>query len=108
MAEEGEIVNKVEPIADKNLINEIAEDLKQENCRDYILFLFGVCCGPRISEMICLRIIDVKNKESVRIKATKNNKTLEVPIPKMLQKELKDYCKGKDVSDYLPERAWDQ
>ena len=101
MAEEGEIMNKVAPISDKNLINEIAEDLKKENFRNYILFMFGVCCGPRISEMICLRIVDVKNKDFVKIKATKNNKNLEVPIPKMLKKELKQYCKDKDATDYL-------
>ncbi len=94
-------MNKVAPISDKNLINEIVEDLKQENSRDYILFMVGICCGPRISEMICLRVVDVKNKESMKIKATKNNKSLEVPIPKILQKELKEYCKGKDATDFL-------
>lgn len=94
-------MNKVDPIKDKDLLKEIIEDLKKENARDALLFQFGVCCGPRITEMIGLRVIDVKNKEYVKIKTTKNNKNLEVPLPKMLKKELKTYCKDKEIHEYL-------
>lgn len=94
-------MNKVDPIKDKNILNEIVNDLKKENPRDCLLFLFGFCCGPRISELITLRVHDVKNKDIVKIKATKNNKKLETPIPKILKKELKTYCKDKEPQEYL-------
>ncbi len=51
--------------------------------------------------MITLRVIDVKNKDVVKIKATKNNKKLEIPIPKLLKKELRAYCKDKEPQEYL-------
>lgn len=94
-------MNKVEPIKDKNILNEIVDDLRDKNQRDCLLFLFGFCCGPRISEMITLRVIDVKNKDVVKINASKNNKKLEIPIPKILKKEIKEYCKNKEVFEYL-------
>lgn len=99
--QEGEAMNKVKPIKDKDILNEIVDNLRKENPRDCLLFLFGFCCGPRISEMLGLRVIDVKNKDVVKIKATKNNRNLEVPIPKILKKELKVYCKDKEIYEYL-------
>ena len=94
-------MNKMQPIKDKDLLNEIVDNLREENPRDCLLFLFGFCCGPRISEMISLRVVDVKGKDVVKIKATKNSKKLEVPIPKILKKELKIYCKDKKLQEYL-------
>lgn len=52
----------VEPIRDKTKIELVKSILKKNGTRDYLLFLLGINCGLRISDILNLKVTDVLNK----------------------------------------------
>jgi len=91
-------LNSVEPIRDKELINDIAGYLKLKNSRDALLFLFGIYSGLRVSDIIKLRVRDVRGKDRVVVKETKTGKDKVLKINHVLRKEIAVYV--KDMKDY--------
>lgn len=83
------------------MIRNILVYLKNKNERDYMLFLVGVHTGLRISDLLRLRIRDVKDKSHIVLVEKKTNKTRRVLINKELKLELKQYCKGKQHYEFL-------
>lgn len=53
-------MNIVQPIRDKEMIKELKEYFKEQNERNYILFLLGINTGLRISDILRLRVRDVE------------------------------------------------
>ena len=49
----------VEPIRNPDMIKAIERHLKEKNERNYILFLIGIYCGLRISDILQLRVSSV-------------------------------------------------
>ena len=64
-------MNYVQPIRDKQKIEEIKGYLRQNGSRDLLLFTMGINCGLRVSDLIRLKVIDVKGKSHVEIKEKK-------------------------------------
>jgi integrase len=93
-------MNLVQPIRDKELIQKIKKWLKVRSERNYILFLFGINTGMRVSDILKLRVRDVEGW-SVFIREGKTKKTKEVRMPSELKKEVREYCKGKHKNEYL-------
>ena len=89
-------MNTVQPIKDIDIINDIADDLKAVRERDYVLFMIGIYCGPRISDLLKLKVKDVKNKEHIRVREEKTGKERMYPINNHLKKILKDYIQGME------------
>ena len=58
-------MNTVEPIRDMDLVMDLAEYLKSNNERDYVLFMFGIYTGLRISDILKFRIRDVREKDAI-------------------------------------------
>ena len=52
-------MNYVQPIRDKQKIEEIKGYLKQNGSRDLLLFTMGINTGLRISDLLKLKVIDV-------------------------------------------------
>ena len=94
-------MNYVEPIRDRDKIEEIAKYLKNTNTRNYILFAIGIYSGLRISDILKLKVRDVKNRDSVTIRENKTKKLKTFAINKNLKRELKDYCEDRELNDYL-------
>lgn len=92
---------KVEPIRDKDTIQNIVHYLKNNNERNYIMFLMGIYTGLRIGDILRLKIRDVKDKSVLRIKMQKVDKDIEIAFNPELKKALEEYCKGKDPNDFL-------
>ncbi len=65
-------MNTVEPIRDMDLVWDVADYLKMRNKRDYVLFLFGIYTGLRISDILKFRVRDVKDKDAVYIREKKD------------------------------------
>ena len=61
----------VQPIRDKQKIEEIKSVLKENGTRDLLLFSMGINIGLRISDLLKLKIADVRNKSHVEIKEQK-------------------------------------
>lgn len=94
-------MNTVEPIRDKETVLDIAEYLKSKNVRDYVLFMFGIYSGLRISDILKFRVRDVKKKRVISIREKKTGKEKQFPINKELQPILEEYIIGKQDYEYL-------
>lgn len=97
-------MNFVEPIRDKDLVRSIAAYLRSQNERDYIMFMIGIYAGLRISDILKLRVSDVKNRDTINIREKKNKKQKLFRINPILKKEFKDYCADKDPDEMLISR----
>ncbi|ARC28125.1 MULTISPECIES: tyrosine-type recombinase/integrase [Bacillus cereus group] len=93
-------MNLVQPIRDKEMINELKEYFKEQNERNYILFLLGINTGLRISDILRLRVRDVEGW-SIFIREKKTKKVKEVKMPSDLKKALREYVKGKQKNEFL-------
>lgn len=94
-------MNYVQPIRDKNKIEEIKGYLKQNGTRDLLLFTMGINTGLRISDLLKLKVIDVKGKSHVEIKEQKTGKVKRFPLLGNLQSMIDEYIKGKLDCEYL-------
>ena len=96
----------VQPIREKNKINEMKTELKKQGIRNYILFTMGINTGLRISDLIKLKVLDVMNedrttKDHINITETKTHKTKRFKINDTLSRELKEYTKNMKMTDNL-------
>lgn len=94
-------MNTVEPIRDLDKLEDMCDYLKGTKERDYILFLMGIYTGLRVSDILKLKIRDVKDKKQITIKEEKTGKRKYIEINPILKKALSDYVKDKDPDDYL-------
>lgn len=68
--------------------------------RDVLLFLIGINTGLRVSDIVKLKVGDVKGKDYFLIKEGKTEKPRKVKI-NMLRKEIDEYTKDKGNDEYL-------
>lgn len=94
-------MNMVEPIRDKNIIRDILNYLKTHNERDYILMLTGILTGLRISDLLLLRVEDVKGKKALNIRDKKTKKINRLEFTDQLYKALRDFTEDRDPEEYL-------
>lgn len=94
-------MNTVEPIRDMNLVHDIADYLKARNERDYVMFLFGIYSGLRISDILPFRVRDVRDKDYLMIRERKTNKEKRFPINDELKPVIKYYIAEKKDYEYL-------
>ncbi|OUN01122.1 MAG: integrase [Paenibacillaceae bacterium ZCTH02-B3] len=93
--------NAVEPIRDLSKIREVKNYLRQRSYRDYFLFTFGINSGLRISDILPLRVKDVRGVKYLRIKEKKTGNIRRVIITNALKREIEFYTAGMADSDYL-------
>ncbi|MED3687271.1 tyrosine-type recombinase/integrase [Peribacillus butanolivorans] len=93
-------MNVVQPIRDKVLLQDMKDFLKQNNERNYIMFLHGIHTGLRISDILRLRVRDVLGWDIV-LKEKKTDKHKEVKMSNELKRAIQSYVKDKPMSEYL-------
>lgn len=93
-------MNFVQPIREKNKIEEIKNILKHSSYRDYFLFYFGINTGLRISDILPLKSKDVQG-DYIKIKEKKTGKEKRFIINNDLKAEIKEYTKNMNDEDYL-------
>lgn len=94
-------MNKVEPIRDKNKIEVIKNILKKKSDRNYMIFVLGINTGLRISDLLNLKVENVKNKSHIIIKEQKTSKNKQFLINSNLRKKLDKYIEGMADDEYL-------
>lgn len=94
-------MKKVQPIRSLLQIEQMKEELRKKSKRDEFLFVFGINSGLRISDILPLRVSDVKGKKVLYIKEKKTKKTRKVILLKQLQVIIDEYCKEMKPGDYL-------
>lgn len=94
-------MNTVEPIRDENVVLDLADYLKARNERDYVLYMFGIYSGLRISDILILRVRDVRGKNEVYIREKKTGKEKRFALNKELIEILDQYVQDKKDYEYL-------
>ena len=94
-------MNSVSPIKSRDKVKSICKFLKLTNERNFILFMLGIYSGLRISDILKLKVKDVKGKTHFLLKEKKTGKTQKLIICDELKKELKWYCADKEPEDFL-------
>lgn len=92
-------MNTVQPIRDKKKINAMKTLLKAKNEKYYLMFRIGVNVGLRVSDILTLKVKDVKSKDHVTITEKKTGKTKRFLVPTTLQKEIDLYIKENNMND---------
>lgn len=98
-------MNFVEPIRDKNKIKAIKGNLKdKKNPRDFTLFTVGINTGLRISDLLNLKVRDVRNsrgeiKSYIWIKEKKTDKSRKIPLNNGAKEALQHYFNHTDIYD---------
>jgi len=93
-------LNFVQPIRDPEVIREIKRYLKEQNERNYMLFVTGINSGLRISDILPLRVSDAK-RSYFKITEVKTKKDKFLDMTPQLQREFKEYIIGKEDHEHL-------
>lgn len=92
---------KVEPIKNKQDIQRIENYLKENNERDYVIWVLGLNSGLRVSDIVGLNVSDVTDKTHISIIEKKTQKTKTFYINDKLKKVLKEYTKDRNLNEPL-------
>ena len=98
-------MNFVEPIRNPNQVKQIKGNLfKKKNPRDFLLFTLSINTGLRISDILSLKVEDVKDrkgniKDSLNVLEQKTKKRRNIPLNKQAQEALNYYFKKTGIYD---------
>ena len=91
----------VEPIRKKKDIQNVENYLKKKNFRNYIIFVFGINTGLRVSDILGLNVSDVFDKTYVEIIEKKTGKYKRFPLNNKLKTLLEKYLINKNINEPL-------
>lgn len=95
-------MNTVEPIRDIELIYDIGDYLKRDNQRNYMMFMFGILTGLRISDILKVKVRNVRDKGKIVkhlcVIEEKTNKDNKIKLHDDLRVLLEGYT--RDMKDY--------
>mgnify|MGYP003374304997 FL=1 len=94
-------MNYTYPIRDREILRDIAIYIRDSNDRDYVLFALAVYSGLRITDILNLRVKDLKNKREINVIEKKTGKRKMLTINPFLQNILKPYLKNKGNMEYV-------
>lgn len=92
----------VEPIRDKKQLDNMKRYLKEKNKRDWLLFVLGINSGLRISDLLKLKVSDVKDKDRVTLREEKTGKVKDFPLSENCRKAVAEYLKGETLTADCP------
>ncbi|PAQ15054.1 site-specific integrase [Bacillaceae bacterium SAOS 7] len=90
----------VQPIRDKEILEDIKLFYKEDSERNYVLFLLGINTGLRISDILRLKVNDVKDRYIVVVEQ-KTKKQRWIKVTSELRKALKEFIADKEDNEYL-------
>jgi integrase len=99
-------MNFVEPIRDADVFHDIQASLLKTKPRNYVLVMTGTYTGLRISDILKLKVKDVRNKKYIDVKEKKTNKRNIIEINPLLRKVYKDYTVDMGDEEYLFRKSY--
>ncbi|MDY0257302.1 MAG: site-specific integrase [Gudongella oleilytica] len=96
-----EITKKVQPIRDKEMIEKMKNELLKRGYRDYMLFVIGINTGLRISDILKLKVSDVKDRSHIILNEKKTGKSKKARINEQLNRDIDGYVQGMPLQAYL-------
>jgi len=94
-------MNYVEPIRDKAKIEEMKRVLGQQSPKYLFLFVLGINTGLRISDLLRLKVGDVRGKTHIQIIEKKTDKRRRFLINDHLREAVEQYTADKRDDEYL-------
>jgi integrase len=102
-------IKDVQPIRSLEKLSDMKWSLKR-HCseRDYILFLLGINTGLRVSDLLNLKIKDLKGKKKITVKEGKTDKPRTIQLNNIYD-EINDYIKTLEGAEWVfPSRKGDK
>lgn len=90
----------VQPLRTSEEIKAMKQILRKQSERDYIMFMIGINAGLRISDILQLKVRDVRGKH-IKMIEKKTQKTKYIAINESLRKALDIYIRNMANNDYL-------
>lgn len=88
----------VEPIRDPGKVQELEQALErmqdQRGRRMYLMLMVGIYLGLRISDMLKLRVNDLRGQHVLVLKEQKTSKNAQLPIPNKLKRVCRERLAG--------------
>ncbi|MEW5202661.1 tyrosine-type recombinase/integrase [Bacillus thuringiensis] len=109
MADKSKEIKDVQPIRSLEKIEDMKWSLKR-HCseRDYILFLLGINTGLRVSDLLNIKINEIKGKKKIIIKEGKTKKGRTIQLANIYE-ELNAYISTLEETKWLfPSRKGDK
>lgn len=92
----------VQPIREKKDIERMKTDLlKTAGLKGYMLFVIGINSGLRVSDILNLKVEDVKDKQHIMLKEMKTGKSKRFLINTSLKADIDKYIQGMNDAEYL-------
>lgn len=91
----------VQPIRDKEVIEQFKKELMKISYRDYMMFVIGINTGLRIGDLLSLKVEDVRARTHIIITEQKTGKYKRFLINDMLRMEINKYIDGMRQEEYL-------
>jgi integrase len=91
----------VQPIRDIERIAAMKAELLKTGRRNWFLFVLGINTGLRISDILKLKVKDVKGKSHLMIYEQKTGKYKRFKINRELQQHILSYTANMDDEEYL-------
>ena len=96
----------VQPIREREKIEEMKEELKKNGTRDYMLFYTGINSGMRISDIVDLNRDNIRNddgsmKSHITVIEKKTNKMKKFPLTGNFYYEMEKYTRNMKQGEYL-------
>lgn len=92
-------MKRVQPIRDQEKIRQVKEKLKEMDEKYYMMFLLGINTGLRVSDILALKVEDVKEKRHILIIEGKTKKPKRFLINGRLQEEIASYLVSKQLQE---------
>ena len=92
--------NSVQPIRSRDDIANMRKQLAKAGSRNVLLFDLGLNTGLRISDLLQLKVGDVRGKDVYQLREQKTGKTKRIHLHAVRQ-EIADYTDGMSDDEYL-------
>ena len=93
-------MNVVQPIRDREKINEVKQVLLRGGMRNYLLFCIGINTGLRVSDILTLRVKDVRDQDFYTLNEQKTGKRKRINLHAVRQ-DIAAYTQGMAEDAFL-------
>lgn len=88
-------------ITEKEDIQKMKNALLRQSYRNYMIFELGIHIGRRISDILKMKVGDIRGKKHIAIDEDKTGKVIPLVVNDIVYNEVMAYCEGMSDDEYL-------